>query len=528
VPYTTILRQECPVCHKVAVESSRLKVGKTLIVRLACGHFKASEVASASSQSAYDSIVFNDGCRPRPYQIDAIKFAEESGIRCIIADEQGLGKTIECLSLIRLHHEKLLPAVIVCPATVALQWMYEIHRICGNGKMDPRFLVQVIRSGKERAMPGFTIYVVTYDLLKKEDLFEYLPAGTIKTIIIDECQKIKNHLSDRAKAVQRIAKDCPHVVPMSGTPIYNHTGEYFTVLNLVAPTRFPHYQKYIDNYCDSFNDGWSQKIGGLKDKDAFHEETKDIIIRRTKAEVLSELPDKSRFFHHVELNRNLNKEYAAAMKELEDAMYNDSESGFGPNDPKIAIMSRMRHITGRSKVVECIDFTTEFLLSTDRKLVIFTHHNDVMDMLEFKLNEWMEAGGFEKVCVLRASMNGDDRQKVVTKFKDSGIRVMLCIFTEGLNLQFCSDAVILERQWTPTKEEQTEDRFHRYGQVHPVSITYMIASGTIDEFLTELVEIKRSRIAATMDNVDVKWDQASLMKELAEILVTRGANAWRL
>ena len=524
---SSIIRQQCPVCQKIAVESSRLKVGKSLIVRLACGHFLSSEVLS-SSESVYESIVFNDGCRPRPYQIDAMKFAENANIRCIIADEQGLGKTIECLSLIRLHHEKLLPAVIVCPATVALQWMYEIHRICGNGKMDKRFLVQVIRSGKERAMPGFTIYVITYDLLKKDDMFEYLAPGTIKTIIIDECQKIKNHLSDRAKAVQRIAKDCQHVLPMSGTPIYNHAGEYFTVLNLVAPTRFPHHQKYIDNYVDSYEDGWATKYGGLKDKDKFHEDTSDIIIRRTKSEVLKDLPAKSRLFHHVELNRNLNKEYAAALKELEDLMYDDS--GWGPGNPKIAIMSRMRHITGRSKVVECVDFATEFLLSTDRKLVIFTHHQDVMDMLQFKLNEWLADGGFpEKVLYLHSGLSGDDRTKLVTKFRENdNCRIMLSIFTEGLNLQFCSDAVILERQWTPTKEEQTEDRFHRYGQVNPVSITYFIASGTIDEGLTELVEIKRSRISATMDNVDVQWDQQSLMKELAELLVSRGQNAWRL
>jgi SWI/SNF-related matrix-associated actin-dependent regulator 1 of chromatin subfamily A len=312
---------------------------------------------------------------------------------------------------------------------------------------------------------------------------------------------------------------------MSGTPISNNAAEYYTVLNLVAPMRFPHFQKYIDNYVDSYSTGWANKYGGLKDKDRFHEETKDIIIRRTKNEVLKDLPSKQRLFHHVELNRNLNKEYAAALKELEDAMYDDD---FGPTSPKIAIMSKLRHITGKSKVVECVDFATEFLLSTDRKLVIFTHHQDVMGMLELKLNEYMKDGGFNKVCVLSASLSGDERQKVVDKFKLPENRIMLCIFTEGLNLQFCSDAVILERQWTPTREEQVEDRFHRFGQQNNVSITYMIAASTIDDALTELVEIKRARISATMDNKEIVWDQQSLMKELAEILVSRGLKAWRL
>ncbi len=524
---TSILRQQCKSCGKIAVEESRLKIGKTVIIKLACGHILHSENL-ASSTNTYDSIVFSDGCKPRPYQIDAIRFAEETDCRCIIADEQGLGKTIESLSLLRLHPEKLLPAVIVCPSTVKLQWMFEIHRICGSGK---EFLVQVIQSGKEKAMPGFKIYVVTYDMLKNKDIFDYLPENTIQTIIIDECQRIKNHLSDRAKAVQRVVRDqsITHVLPMSGSPIYNHAGEYFTVLNLVAPTRFPHYQRYIDNYVDAYSNGWAQKLGGLKNKDQFHEETKDIIIRRTKAEVLPDLPSKDRKFHHVELDRKLNKVYDQLLSELDDVLSGDSDEAFGMNGSAIAIMSRMRHITGISKVAECIDFTTEFLLSTDRKITIFIHHQDVMGLVEQQLNTWLADGGFGRCLLLHSGLSGDDRSELVKQFKeDDTRRVLVCMFTEGLNLQFCSDAIILERQWTPKKEEQVEDRFHRFGQLNSVTITYMIASGTIDDFLTELVEVKRARIAATMDNQEIEWDQQSLMRELAETLITRGRKAWSL
>lgn len=529
---TSIIRQQCVTCGKIAVEQSRLKIGKTTIIKLACGHI-LHETSLTSSDAEYEKIVFSDNCKPRPYQIDAIKFAEESNVRCIIADEQGLGKTIEALSLLRLHSAKLLPCVIVCPSTVKLQWMFEIHRICcEDGAKDKKFLVQVIQSGKERAMPGFQIYIVTYDMLKKEDLFQYLPEGTIRTLIVDECQRIKNHLSDRAKAVQRIAKSCTHILPMSGTPIKNNAGEYFTVLNLVKPTLFPHYQKFIDNYCDAYNSGWGQKIGGLKDMERFHEDTKDIIIRRTKADVLPDLPAINRMFHHVELNRNLNKEYDEQMKKLEAKMYGDDEEGFTKATAIIAIMSEMRHITGRSKIVECIDFATEFLLSTNRKLVIFVHHEDVMGMLEFKLNEWAVDGNYGKVCTLHSGLDGNARAALVEKFKtDDSRRIMIASTLaagEGLNLQFCSDAVLLERQWNPANEEQVEGRFHRFGQLNPVSITYMLASGTIDEFFTELVEVKRSIVSATLDNKEIQWSQQSLMKELAEVLVTRGRKAWSL
>lgn len=529
---TSIIRQECKVCKKIAVEESRTKLGRSTLIKLACGHLLTKQ-SFILDQKSYDSVIFSDGAKPRPYQFDAIRFAEESSFRCIIADEQGLGKTIEALSLLRLHPDLLLPAIIVCPTTIKRQFMHEIHRICAlNGALDTKYLTQVIQSGKEKAMPGFQIYIVTYDILKKDDLFDMLPEGYVKTIIIDECQRIKNHLSDRAKAIQKVARNLPYIIPMSGTPIKNNAGEYFTVLNLVKPTLFPHYQKYIDNYCDSYSNGWSQKIGGLKNPERFHEDTKDIIIRRTKAEVLKDLPSIERKFYHVELDRKLNKAYSEAMDELDDMLYNDEVSEFERGSAMIAIMSRLRHITGISKVEQCIDFTTEFLLSTERKIVVFSHHQDVMELLETQLNTWLKDGDYEPVLKLHSGLNGDARAALVDKFKNSsGARVLLASTLaagEGLNLQFCSDAILLERQWNPANEEQTEARFHRFGQMNNVSVTYMIASGTIDEYFTELVEVKRSIVASTLDKKEIQWNQQSLMRELAETLVSRGKKKWSL
>lgn len=525
-----IVKQECSKCGKIAVEESRVKLGSTTLIKLACGHLMSYASSVSSDESVYDSIVFSDGKKPRAYQIDCIKFAEEANFNLIIADEQGLGKTIESASLLRLHYKKLLPAVIVVPTTVKLQWMWEIDRICvaGDPELKKRFLTQVIQSGKEKAMPGFQIYIITFDMLKKDDVFEYVP--DIKTIIIDECQRIKNHLSDRAKAVQKIAKKCDYRIPMSGTPIKNHAGEYFTVLNIVDPVRFPNYQRYIDTYCDAYHNGWQQKVGGLKDPDGFHEATKDIIIRRTKEQVLKDLPSLDRKFYHVDLDPKLNKAYAAALAELDDLFYSDT-SAFERGAATIAIMGKLRHITGLSKIDECVDHCSDFLLSNNRKMVVFTHHQDVMELLKRKLDVVCAEGAFEPVLTLHSGLNGDQRAQLVDKFKNGNNRIMIASTLaagEGLNLQFCSDCIILERQWNPANEEQVEARFHRFGQENNVSATYMIAIGTIDEYFTELVETKRSIVAATMDNKQIAWDQQSLMQELTQMLVTKGRDRWRL
>jgi len=87
---------------------------------------------------------------------------------------------------------------------------------------------------------------------------------------------------------------------------------------------------------------------------------------------------------------------------------------------------------------------------------------------------------------------------------------------------------MLERQWNPANEEQAEARFHRFGQTNTVSSSYMIASETIDEYFTELVETKRAIVSSTLDNKEIAWDQTSLMSELATVLMTRGKKAWKL
>lgn len=521
---SSIIKLTCPQCGKVAVEKSRISFGTSKLISLECGHMITEEKMS----SVNINHVLN-GTTLWDYQVKGTQFLEQANARALLADEQGLGKTIQVLALIKLHQKELTPCVIVAPTSVKSQWHHEILDKCGTHG----FLTQVIQSGKEMACPGFDIYVTTYDLIKNDKCFDMI-ADSIKLIIIDECQKIKNHLSGRAKAIQKICKNVEHIIPMSGTPIKNHAGEYFTVLNLIAPRVFPHYATFIEKECDSYNNGWGYKVGGLRNPELFHEKTKDFILRRTKDEVLPDLPAKTRKFFHCELDSRLNKAYSEALKELDDFIYGDETEGmsaFEKGSCMIAIMTKMRQVTGIGKVMNCVDFLQEFLESNERKITVFAHHHLAVNMLVENLNNYLKENNQPEVLNLHAGLDGTKRQAMIEKFRDSNHRVLIASTLaagEGLNLQFCSDAIMLERQWNPGNEQQAEDRFHRFGQLNKVSITYMIASETIDEYFTELVESKRAIVASTLDNKEVKWDEASLMTELANILVTRGKKAWKL
>lgn len=509
-----ILKPKCKVCNADAVEESRFDFGEQKMITLKCGHTQFEDIIFAAD---YDSVVNDKGHRLFEYQKTGVQFIEKAGGRALLADEQGVGKTIQAAAFLKLHLEQVKPVIVITKATILEQWMWELRSWVGTKR------VQIIKSSKEFAVPGFDIYITTYDMLKNEKIFEFIEP---KTLVLDECQAVKNHLSGRAKAVQKVGAKCDHIIGLSGTPIKNNAGEYFTILNLLKPEQFRYHDRYLRDYCDSYETMYGTKVGGLKKPERFHEDTKDFIIRRTKAEVLPDLPALSRNLYHVELSKKVSAAYENALKELEALIYADEEM-----PAMIAVMTKMRKLTGISKVTECVDFVVDHLLSTDRKLVIFAHHHTVIDLLIDRLNAWLKDGGFDPVLNLHAGLSSEDRTKVCKDFEFNGNRVMIASTLaagEGLNLQFCSDAIMLERQWNPANEEQAEARFHRFGQKNPVSVTYMLASETIDEYFTELVEQKRAIVASTLDNKEIQWDSNSLMRDLANILVTKGKKKWSL
>lgn len=515
-----IRKAVCPTCGKIAVEKSCIAFSTNKLISLECGHIVSESVLAGAD---YSSIISSDGRKLMPYQIEGVKFIEQANGRALIGDEQGLGKTVQALSFVKLHLNELGPVVIATKTSLKLQWMHEVLRWIGTRN------VQVITTSKEFAMPGFDIYIITYDILKSDSVFSMVD---IKTLILDECQAIKNHISGRAKAVQSIVDNhkIEHVIGLSGTPIKNHAGEYFTILNLLNPTRFPTHAGYLQRYCDTYDGGmYGPKVGGLKNPELFHQQTADFIIRRTKDEVLKDLPSLTRSFYHIELQKNVTSAYNEASAELEKLFYADEDENTMTS--MIAIMTKMRQITGVSKVEAAIEFVTDFLLSTDRKITVFVHHKLVHSLLREKLTQWLKDGGYSPLLEISSEMNADARALACKKFAESEYRVMIASTLaagEGLNLQFCSDAIMLERQWNPANEEQAEARFHRYGQKNAVNITYMIASETIDEYFTEIVEQKRAIVASTLDNKEIAWESNNLMRELASVIVAKGGKRFTL
>jgi SNF2 family DNA or RNA helicase len=492
-----------------------MTLGTERVVSLECGHAYVEKIVLKASPA---EIVSSDGRRLFPFQVKSVEFAEESNVRCLIGHEMGLGKTVIECALIKRNEDMLTPCLIVCKSGLKLQLFAEIYRWTGLHS-------QVIENAREKPY-NFPVTIVSIDTVARlkwddDDWAQF------KHLCIDECQLIKNPDSQRTKAVRKAAQRIPYITALSGTAIKNNAGEYFPILNILRPEIFPSFANYLVYDCQT--DG--NKVRGLKNPDAFRKKTQDFIIRYERKEVMPELPSIFRQFRLAEMSKGDVDAYTAVVKEFNQYI-EDLEGKIGAMQftNLLAFFSKMRKITGVAKVNEACDFLQEFLQETDRKIVVFLHHKLTAQMMMLKMGQICDELGINKPLLLSSDLSSEQRMEVVETFKKDGWRIMIASTLasgEGLNLQFCSDCMMMERQWNPANEEQAEARFPRPGSTADrINVTYLIAAGTIDEFLTELVEKKREIMQSVLDGRTSAIDETSLMRELAEVINTRGLKRW--
>lgn len=528
MPYT---KEKCKTCGSTALKE-RVNFGTAVILSFKCGHAQQEELIEATSEIYSEPS--SDGKNLYPFQSQTVSWALKSNVRCLVAHEMGLGKTPISIVTAMSRKEKLLPMVVLCKSSVKLQWFKELLR------WSKRHLIpQVISNSNEEMVPGFDVYIFSLDLLRRfNGLEQKFKECGIKFVVIDECQLIKNHQSQRTEAVQQLCAATEHIMGLSGTPIKNRAPEYFSILNILRPDMFPVYEKFVWYECNTYNDRSGRgKVGGLRRPTEFKEKTKEFVIRFEREEVMPELPVVSRNYRYAELSKVVENAYN---KELEgftneyDSLSDDERGSFGGMSNVLAYIARMRHIVGVAKIDATVDYVAEFLGSNERKLSIFVHHKDVHQLLLNKLDGLCKDLGIKPPLSLTSDLNSDKRNALVELFQtDPTERLVIAstlAFGEGLNLQACSDCIMMERQWNPANEEQAEARFIRIGQkADKVTATYMVATGTIDEYFAEIVEKKREIFNQTMgSDKSAPWEESSIMKELTQRLVVEGRKRWEI
>lgn len=555
----TRLQDKCEFCGKVAkVKNETLITNEDSIkpdqkfIFLECGHLIVKNIPK---ETPFQTLISNQSevqnckhdwdknkCKvcgefkPFPFQIDGMRFTEAAlsiNKGAAIFDEMGLGKTIQALGYIKFHPESW-PVLYIVKSAIKFQWFKEILRWCGN-----EFVGQIIQSSNDILIPGLKTYIISYDMLVPKqrklksgktvsqgfDITKF--EGTIKTIILDECQQIKNPDSTRTQQVRRIAKNV-NVIALSGTPWKNRGSEFFSVLNMLAPTKFYSYQNYLNTWVDTYYEGSKIKQAGIRRPEKFKEYIKDIAIRREIKDVSIEMPEVNRTPFNCQLDdlsqTTYDEEVSSFVKWYNDFVLEGTEDQINGMNI-LAKMSRMRHITGLAKIPATVEFTEEFLEETDRKLVVFVHHKDVGDILYKEFTD-----KFSKevpVMKLTAEYSDEERFKIQERFNKLPRAFMIASTLasgEGINLQTCSDAIMHERQWNPQNEDQAAPgRFRRIGSnASMINVVYITADDTIDSILHGIVEKKRIAFDSAMNTgVTPSWNESSFARELAESVIKR-------
>lgn len=552
----TRLQDKCEYCGKVAkslventIENDHPTRPNLKIIRLECGHVIIKQIPKGTPFGLFQMggnpdckhVWIKNACslcgrfRPYDFQIEGMKFLEaglavNKGAACF--DDMGLGKTIQAGGVLKFHPEYWPVLWIVKSklkwqfAKFIVQWMGDEH------------VPQIIERSADTLIPGLKNYIVGYDMLvpktktsKKGKIsqqgfdIEKFDKRGIKTVVLDECQQIKNPDSTRTQMVRKVVKD-RKVLPLSGTPWKNRGSELFPVFNMMDPVRFHSNEGFITRWVDRFWEGNRLREGGIRDPKAFREYTKDICIRRERTEVMKELPLVNRMKLYIQLDPTeqtvYDEEVSEFVKWYNSYVLEGREAELtGMNI--LAKMARMRHIVALAKIPQTLEFVDEFVEDTDRKLVIFVHHQDVGMILYDELKKKYDG---EEISILKftGGMTGDATNRIQDQFNSAKRCIMVASTLssgEGLNLQTCADCVMHERQWNPGNEEQAEGRFIRIGQMHDsVSATYAEAEGSIDFHLDGINERKRTHFHATMNKGQMPmWNETAFAKELASSIV---------
>lgn len=434
------------------------------------------------------------------FQAKGVGFIEAKSGRVLIADEMGLGKTIQALAWLQLHSDKR-PAVVVCPASLKLNWKRETERWLSDPK------VQVLSGTAAQPINDPDIVVVNYDIL--EDWLETLLGIHPQVLVIDECHLIKNGKAKRTKATIALGKAVPHVIALSGTPVINRPIEVYNALRLVNPTLFPNFWDFAQKYCGARHNGFGWDFRGASNTEELHKIlSSTVMIRRLKSEVLQDLPDKIRTYLPFEIS-NLSEYQEAEANFIEWLRQERGEESVekASRANMLVKIEALKQLAVKGKLSQALEWVENFI-ETDGKLVVFAVHREVVDTL---------CGKFKDVAVkVDGSVSGEDRDKAVQEFQNNDkIRLFVGNIKAagvGLTLTAASSVAFLELPWTPGELDQAEDRVHRIGQRESVNIYYLLANGTIEEKIASMLDRKRRVVDAVIDGKET--EQESLLTEL--------------
>ena len=438
----------------------------------------------------------------RPYQADGLAwldFLRATGFGGVLADDMGLGKTVQTLAfLAREKAEGRLdrPALIIAPTSVLPNWQAETERFA------PGLSVLALR-GQDRHLlfgqiPKHDLVLTTYPLLLRDH--EVLLAQEFHVAILDEAQSIKNPRATVTGLVHRIK--ARHRLALTGTPLENNLGEVWSLFEFVSPGLLGDQTAFRRTFRTPI-----EKHGDKAAQAFLSRRLKPFMLRRTKAEVVKELPPKTEIVERIRLEGAQRDLYETVRSVMHEKVRAEIEKkGLAKShivfldallklrqvccDPRLLKMPQARKVQETAKLERLMEMIPE-LVGEGRRILLFSQFTSMLALIEAELVAL-------KIPYVMLTGDTADRATPVKAFQSGKVPLFLVSLKAGgtgLNLTAADTVIHYDPWWNPAVENQATDRAHRIGQTKPVFVYKLI----VEDGIEEAIELLKTRKAALAD-----------------------------
>ncbi|MDQ3721469.1 MAG: DEAD/DEAH box helicase, partial [Actinomycetota bacterium] len=453
----------------------------------------------AVSAEPIEEVATRLGGELAPFQWAAVRYALDAR-RCFLADEQGLGKTVEALAT--LEADGAFPAIVICPASLKLNWQRETAHWLAHRSV-------ALVEGRMAVAPTADITILNYEIVAahREGLSRLGP----RALVVDESHYVKNPQAKRTQAVRRLASSVVEGglrLALSGTPVLNRAEELVSQLRVIGRL-------------EDFGSGaqFTRRFRGELSEERLHWHLRRrCFVRRLKSEVLPQLPAKRQVVVPVALSNTT--EYRLAEEDVIawlrsqplDLRELNAKIAATLRAQRLAQLGTLQRLAARGKLATALSWIADFLASGE-PLVVFARHVEVQEALLARFPDAAHLLGRDSAIAREAAVQAfqepDGPQLLIGATRVAG---------QGITLTRASNVAFLELEWTPAMHDQAEDRCHRIGQHDAVTAWYLLAADTIDETMAELIQRKRGVIAAVTDGRQLDGDGLveAVVRELRE------------
>ena len=455
---------------------------------------------------------------PYPYQMDGIAYGLDKK-RLIIGDEPGLGKTLQSIGIVDTANA--YPCLVICPSSLKINWQREFEKFTDKSAL-------VLDNSVRTTWPYLLkmgmhhVAIVNYESLRKffvwdikgchqhgntatgrtgfrlKDVVFCPQIRMFKSIIIDESHRVKDPSAQQTIFTKGLSVGKEWIILLSGTPVVNRPEDLVAQLSIMGRLQdFGGRAQFVADYCTDPKDKEAEPAVPLSVLS--RQLYANCMIRREKAKVLPQLPDKTRIDLYVDISNA--PEYNLAAADLAAYLHEYTECTDWEIRRKMRMEALVRFMTLRQlatlgKIAQAVDFIRTFL-DSGKKLIVFCSLHEVVDALVKAFPGAVTVTGRDsavaKQSAVDAFQNNPETRLIICSIKAAGV---------GLTLTASSNVAFVELAWTYADCCQCEDRAHRIGQKDNVTCYYLLGRGTIDQTIYALIHRKKSIAAEIMNSDD--------------------------